>query len=158
HKEQRVRHEHLSALMLDQGGVRAWLGARASYTERLQNVILSAVLTHHLKARDEAAIAECPPTVNARVRLLVDYPDYRDLMTLPGRRLAWPGVTPRLPSLWSFDQQPGAQHIPSLRSLLGTRLYQFERQLKAERPLRRLNRAVRAALIAADAAASGLVR
>src|SRR5262249_30607315 len=73
-KAQLIRHEHLSALMLVTDDGQTWLQT-ASEVHRNRDVILSAVLTHHLKARDPEAVAPRPADQTS-FRLLLERPDF----------------------------------------------------------------------------------
>lgn len=156
-KTQLIRHEHLSALMMVTEHVDAWL-QRAPGVYRNRDVILSAVLTHHLKARDAEAVAPRPADQTS-FRLLVDRPDFDDLLRLIARRIGLKDeALPALDQIWTFEEEQGACAIEPLREKLRRRLRDLARAMKKQPELRRLVTAVRAALIAADAAASGLYR
>ncbi|HLN30231.1 MAG TPA: CRISPR-associated helicase Cas3' [Gemmataceae bacterium] len=155
-KPQLIRHEHLSALMLVLEAVQAWLESAPS-VHRNRDVILSAVLTHHLKARDPEAVAPRPPD-QISFRLLVDRPDFAQLLDLIGRRVGLQGPRPQFEQLWTFEEKQGACTIEPLRERTNRRIRDLGRTMKNNPEVRRLVTAVRAALIAADAAASGLYR
>jgi CRISPR-associated endonuclease/helicase Cas3 len=155
-KTQLIRHEHLSALMLVTEDVQAWLQTVPG-VYRNRDVIVSAVLTHHLKARDSEAVAPRPAD-QIRFSLLVDRPDFGRLLDLIGVRVGFQGPPPRLERTWTFEETKGVCAIELLREQTNRRMRDLGRDMKRKPELRRLVTAVRAALIAADAAASGLYR
>ena len=152
---QLLRHEHLSALLLHLPAVRGWLRAR---TDLDQDVVLSAVATHHLRASPDA-IGRLLGEPDSVIRVEHDHEDFRDLLRAASLGLGV-GASPSIDVavLWSFAPQPGdfdaAAHTRSLKQ----RLRNFDDDLVSDEPRRRLLWAVRAGLIAADAAGSGLVR
>jgi CRISPR-associated endonuclease/helicase Cas3 len=155
-KLQIIRHEHLSALMLVTDEVQTWLET-AQNAHRNRDVVLSAVLTHHLKARDAEALAP-RPAEQISFQLLIDRPDFGKLLDLIGRYVGLQGSPPRFRQVWTFEEKQGACLIEPLRERTNRRMRDLGRAMKKNPELRRLVTAVRAALIAADAAASGLYR
>jgi CRISPR-associated endonuclease/helicase Cas3 len=155
-KPQLIRHEHLSALMLVAEDAQTWLQT-APGVHRNRDVILSAVLTHHLKARDPEAVAPRPADQTS-FRLLVDRADFGQLLDLISRRVGLQGPPPRFGRIWTFEEKQGACAIELVRERVNRRMCDLGRAMKKQPELRRLVTAVRAALIAADAAASGLYR
>jgi CRISPR-associated endonuclease/helicase Cas3 len=155
-KPQLIRHEHLSALMLAADGVQPWLQSQPA-VYRNRDVILSAVVTHHLKARDQAGLA---PRLSEQTvfRLLNDRADFGRLLDLIEGRLGLGGPRPTFLTFWSFEEVKDTFHLGPLREQAGRRLKALGRELQRSPDLRRLTTAVRAGLIAADAAASGLFR
>jgi CRISPR-associated endonuclease/helicase Cas3 len=148
---QLLRHEHLSVLMLGYEGVDHWVRQRADID---WDVVLAAVGSHHLKFGDREFAEEIP---DETVRVWVDHDDFRDqLLKLTAERLGLSG-SPAFPTqrYWGFVDDPATTFDPSqLRDgLRDGRL----RRLNMGGDARMLN-AVRAALIAADAAGSGLSR
>jgi CRISPR-associated endonuclease/helicase Cas3 len=155
-KAQLLRHEHLSGMLLATDSVQSWLDTRAELRP-LKDFVLSAVLTHHLKLRDAAALAPMPAEPMS-FELYVAHDDFRKLMRMIGECLSLSGAPPTFEQIWRFDTEGLGFCLSGLRDQIGKRLKQFERRLGREPELARLNRAIRAALIAADAAASGLTR
>ncbi|WP_428261138.1 CRISPR-associated helicase Cas3' [Haliangium sp.] len=149
---QALRHEHISALVLCVPEVRAWLEKDPTLDP---DAITAAVLSHHLKADRGGDYAWCQPRglatslalyldhadvaeIFARVRAVADLPPPPPLPTAP-----WSANPP-----WEQAQKQG----------LG-RARQFVRALRRDAgPRRALTLALKAGLIAADSAASGLVR
>lgn len=157
--EQVIRHEHLSALMLALDGVAPWLQARKNVD---WDVVLSAVLTHHLKAGQKELDAPHQGKT-AQLRLLNDHTEFADLVRVLTERLRLGQTPPVFPSppLWSFNESHIAVSIMQKRNeLRDRRLRPLQTALRspANAPRLRMLWAVRAALIAADAAASGLFR
>jgi CRISPR-associated endonuclease/helicase Cas3 len=155
-KQQLIRHEHLSALMLACDSSDSWLQSNGAL-HRNRDVVLSVVATHHLKLRDMESFAQ--PLCEGKIfRILCDRPDFSDLLELIERRLSLTGPRPTFQPFWSFESAPHTFSVEPLRQQVGKRLKQLGRELKTKPTLRRLTMALRAALIAADAAASGLFR
>jgi CRISPR-associated endonuclease Cas3-HD len=140
-KQQLIRHEHLSALMLAADSARQWLQT-APILERNGDVILSAVVTHHLKARDHEHFA---PRVGDQTifRLLIDRADFARLLELIERRLGLGGPRPTFPAFWNFEEGRGTFYIEPLREQVRRRLKSFGGELRGRSELRRLNTAVR---------------
>ncbi|AGC49201.1 ATP-dependent RNA helicase [Myxococcus stipitatus DSM 14675] len=149
---QTLRHEHLSALLLHLPEVQQWLLGSASLDV---DVLTAAVLCHHFKA------AEGPGPHRwcqhrgpvARLSLHLDHPEVRAVLRRVSE-VAGLGPAPSLPCVpwgpqapWSSAYQHGIQ---SARA--------FASRVHEEPQRRSLLLAVKAGLIAADAAASGLVR
>ncbi len=148
---QTLRHEHLSALILHLPQVRRWLEANAEVD---LDVIAAAVLTHHFKASGHAGEWRwCQHRGAARLALHLDHPEVHAVL-LRIAEVAELGPPPALP------REPWRPGAPWEQAYL-----QGHRAARAFRPGRggdasraALSRAVKAGLIAADAAASGLVR
>jgi CRISPR-associated endonuclease/helicase Cas3 len=148
---QLFRHEHLSVLMLGYSGVDYWVRQRKDID---WDVILAAIGSHHLKFGDREFAEEIP---DEAVRVWVDHDDFRNqLVQFTIQRLGLTG-SPAFPPQrhWGFVDEPATTFNPSnLRDeLKDGRL----RRLNMGGDARMLN-AVRAALIVADAAGSGLPR
>lgn len=156
---QAIRHEHLSALLIGLPLVAQWL----NNDSRLDiAVVLSAVMTHHLKAGYDCnkrdGFAARLRDISC-VRFLPNVPDFGALVRETAFALSLSDLdVAGLPDAWRFDQR-------------GVNIRDAREQIKQQilQPLRRdcddgdstrkkLLLAVRAALIAADAAGSGLVR
>jgi CRISPR-associated endonuclease/helicase Cas3 len=153
--EQLIRHEHLSGLMLATPAAHAWLTNQPLLDP---DVVQAAVLGHHLKASYEGFAAR--PAEGCRVRLLTDQDDFVALLQAVGGRLGLSGPPPRFDPFWHFEDRPGEFPLASHAEAVRRRLRDFERRLRQPEgePRRRLLWAVRAALIAADAAGSALPR
>jgi CRISPR-associated endonuclease/helicase Cas3 len=159
--EQVIRHEHLSAMLLAHEGVTAWLRPRQDID---WDIVLSAVVTHHLKAGFKDLGDDAPPLgKGSQFRLLDDHPEFKKLVQVISERLGLASSRPALPrpSLWSFHDVAGTVSVIDKRAQLRDRrlrkLVESLRKSDAE-PRRRMLWAVRSALIAADAVASALPR
>jgi CRISPR-associated endonuclease/helicase Cas3 len=158
--EQAIRHEHLSTLLIAQPACWAWLGQRKD--EGLdREVVLSAVLTHHLKAAfDESKLHAFATPMNAarKFQSLHAEPEFGRLVDVIARRIGLNGPldVSRVPGRWVFDG-PGENVSPERKRIKAV-LHQLRRDLDDNTPRRRLLHAIRSALIAADAAGSGLRR
>jgi CRISPR-associated endonuclease/helicase Cas3 len=152
---QLIRHEHLSGLLLDLGDVRQWLEGRRDVD---WDVVLAAVISHHLKAGYEGFATR--PAELSLVQVPGGYDGFDDLLRWIAGHVGLAAELPAIPPVWDFDGRPGRLAVGPQVDRLRRRLRAFERDVRqAENgPRRRLLWAVRAALIAADAAGSGLTR
>ena len=153
--DQLFRHEHLSALLLGLPGVVEWVQPRADID---WDVVLAAVASHHLKF----SYADFAPRTNDRkVRMHLDHDDFRGLVGLTADLLRLTG-SPSFPDQkqWGFTGRPDTFDPTSLRNKLrGGRLLDLDDECaEIDSHRARLLRAVRAGLIVADAAGSGLRR
>ena len=152
---QAIRHEHLSALLIAQPNIRAWL-ENGSINFPL---VLSAVLTHHLKASDRkdgfAVQNESGPS---RLRLVDHGGGAQETLDLVAEELGIAKFSfANLPEVWTFDE--GKYSIRDAREIIQAKILQpYWHVLGKDENARRLLLAVRSALIAADAAGSGIVR
>jgi len=152
---QLLRHEHLSGLLMTLPMVADWLRRRNNID---WDVVLSAVVCHHLKADpDELA---SPQADRPSLVVLADHPEFRELLAYVGRVLEIEYELPEIPTRWSLERRPDSpkQSILKQRDNLIDRLIDFGFELEEDEPRERLLRAVRAALIQADAVGSGLPR
>jgi CRISPR-associated endonuclease/helicase Cas3 len=150
---QPVRHEHLSALVLMLPEVSAWLEASSQIDI---DVIAAAVLSHHLKASpdEEEGYRWCQATGATRVALHLRHADVTALLAQVGGLASLP-TPPALPEAAWSDRD--TRWLEAWQ--LGTRRARaFALQLKRDPDRRALSVAVKAALIVADAAGSGLLR
>lgn len=148
---QTIRHEHISALILHLPQVRGWLAQNKNLD---LEVITSAVLSHHLKAADSSdkwkwgqpkgapfvQLYQAHDEINKvfdRIKELADLPD-----SLRLKNKIWSEKSP-----WLEAQNDGFETARDLT-----------RTLRKDTERRNLLLAVKAGLIVADAAASGLVR
>ncbi len=162
--KQVIRHEHLSGLLLIQQGVAAWLQQRLESPAIDQDIVLAVVLSHHLKA-NVTSLAE-PVGTGLLFRAQYDHPDFRQLLEQSATRLAIPGRLPDFPRQvnWGYCDQRGKLpngflDVGKMRNgLRDERLNPFRKELRKDEPRQRMLWAIRAALISADAAASGLRR
>ncbi len=155
---QAIRHEHLSALMIGLPQVAEWLQANKHLDVA---IVLSTVMTHHLKAgfridgRYGFAVAQ-----NAKryVQTLCEHDDFAVLTDLATERLGLDRLDLRgVPTTWLFSRS-----TPSLREwredVRRSFLSALNDAVRDDCERRRLLIALRAAVIAADAAGSALPR
>lgn len=147
---QTLRHEHISALILHLPQVRGWLAQNKNLD---LEIITSAVLSHHLKSADSGdwkwsqpkgtpflQLYEAHDEINNvfdRIKEITDLPDKLRL-----ENEIWSEKSP-----WLEAQNDGFETARS-----------FSRILRKDNERRNFLLAVKAGLIVADAAASGLVR
>lgn len=148
---QAIRHEHLSGLLMFHPPIWNWLRTQ---TDIDWDVALCAVLSHHLKLTDVSLAGQLTAGSNWVVRMpRANDIQFREILQLI-RKADWPTI----PDSWSFDRTQGCESIPNAKKQLVDHLERLDEDLGAQPERARLLRAVRAALIAADAAGSGLVR
>lgn len=150
---QAIRHEHLSGLIL-------WLPELKTWIRNCQSldfeILVSTVVCHHLKAGanslgevlnpDRSIFQLFPNEIN---RILEAASKSLSIENPPSVDYA---------KLWSFGDRKGAVNIYELSESLNAFLKKFSRLLRNNEDRRRLLSAVRAALILADSAGSGLAR
>lgn len=152
-QEQAIRHEHLSALLVSGPAARDCLAANPSLD---YPIVLSAVVTHHLKARFDGTNTE--PGFADR---LSDVDGCRvlsgglaNVVALAGESVrATDAELKRLAGPWTFSDT-----VAAAADRVKTQARRLRRDLQNDDARRRLLLAVRSVLIAADAAGSGLVR
>lgn len=150
-RDQSVRHEHLSALLLHLPPTREWLGKNPLLD---LEVITAAVLSHHLKASDKGKYEWCQSLSGSKVFLYLQHHEVRSILlrAAEAARLEPPPDLPKSP--WSDAHEPWA----------GARKHGIDSAYRFRRALRRDSRrhafllATKAGLLAADSVASGLVR
>lgn len=161
--EQLIRHEHLSALLLGTDEVHKWVLTRPDID---WEVVLAAVLTHHLKAsfdvNSKFHFAATSPN-GTLIEVYIDHPDLIQLMQTIADRLHLGPKLPQINRFWSFDEKVGCHNIVLHRTnLTDGRLRSLDKQVGGRSPKnverRRLLLAVRAALIAADSVGSAMPR
>jgi CRISPR-associated endonuclease/helicase Cas3 len=155
-----LRHEHLSALILCLPEVRTWLSQNPDLDADL---ITAAVLSHHLKASEGETTTPngksykwCQPQslkqsplslylhhaeVTRSLQRIADIANLKGLPNLPN--FSWHSTQ----SIWNEAHGGGINFARKLRS-----------SIRKDKDRQRFLVAVKAGLIAADAAASGLVR
>ncbi len=150
---QLFRHEHLSVMLLHLPNISKWLNRREDIDWPL---VAAAVGSHHLKFREEDFRSV---SKDRTVRLFTDHCEFKELLNFLGDQLAI-GQAPRIetPLHWGFVRDSFTFDPRELRESI-CRGPLRELDLAAEEANRaRLLTAVRAALIVADGAASGLRR
>ncbi len=150
---QTLRHEHISALVLALPAMRAWLSANPMVD---LDVVSAAVLSHHLKASDQAPWKWGHPRTIASTPTLRLYLQHREVNSILARvqHVAALGEPPKLPGQrWSGDE-PWRGAIADGRRAAR----EFPRALRTDPARQRLLLAVKAGLIVADSVASAVVR
>lgn len=148
---QSLRHEHLSAIVLAHPDVRKWLSGCAQVDV---DVVLAAVLSHHLKAAPNGEWQVLDPRSAVATKLFLTDPQ---VVSTFERIAAVAGLTPpqlRLPDRYDH---PGWQDA---WEWFWDRVPRFPRELAAPDAGERLalHLAVKAGVIAADSVASAMVR
>jgi CRISPR-associated endonuclease/helicase Cas3 len=149
---QSLRHEHLSAIVLAHPEVRQWLAGCASVDV---DVVLAAVLSHHLKAAPNGEWQVLNPKSAVATKLFLADPQ---VVSTFERIAAVVGLAPpqlRLPDRYDH---PGWQDAWDW--FWDRRVPRFTRELAAPGARERLalHLAVKAGVIAADSVASAMVR
>ena len=153
--DQAIRHEHFSVILIDLPVVTEWLKKKPHLDMPL---VLSAVLTHHLKASGKkdgwATIQNGLTVFNLEQRDT----GFAELVSETRLRLALPALDlASIPERWAFGR--AGEDVREHRSRIQDKtLEPFQKELNKDATRRRLLTAVRAALIAADAAGSGYAR
>ncbi len=149
-----IRHEHLSALLLWLEPMREWIGSRQ---ETDFEIILSAVISHHLKIDDGANFINNlePLKPVDRFSVFAKSDDFREALAL-----AEPDLGADAPDLSCYDGEWCFDKLELDKRTLHKHLYREQRRKLSEKDdmYRRLFLAVRAGLIVADASGSALVR
>lgn len=154
-----TRHEHLSALILFLPQLRDWL---ASHPMLDVEVVISAVAGHHLKAspRKETyypAIGEKLGDVSDLLKVHCDADEFKAVLNQVALWLGMRECDAQVSALWSY--KPGiGQDVGDISASLIDHFRRKNSALKESAERHALLIAVKAAVIAADAAGSGLVR
>lgn len=154
-----MRHEHLSALILFLPQFRDWL---SSYPLIDVDVVISAVAGHHLKAspKKEAyypSIGEKLGDVADLLKVRIDATDFNAVLNQVSARFGMRECDAQVSALWSYKPGVG-QDVGTLSEALIENFRRKRATLKGSAEQQGLLLAVKAAVIAADAAGSGLVR
>ena len=153
--DQSIRHEHLSGLLLSLPAFKDWL----SHNPLLDfDVILSSVISHHLKVDPERWGQQLGMSESFRV--LTDQKGFTELLDLLGETLSLPvPFRPDIPLLWSFQADfPPFFNFTELLESAKRQAYRFEKAIRKDEEARRFLCSVKAALLAADSVGSGVVR
>jgi len=150
---QAIRHEHLSALLIALPPIQNSLVSHGFDFP----LVLSAVLTHHLKAKDTRD--GFAGSIGGPVFRIVNYSNgFQDTINYSFETLAVPTLhVSQIPTRWEFGNSSCdvRQHRDSVNEQF---LRPFKKAIQADDARRKLLMAVRAALIVADAVGSGIVR
>jgi CRISPR-associated endonuclease/helicase Cas3 len=150
--QQSLRHEHISALLLHLPAVRGWLTHNAALD---LEVITAAVLSHHLKA-SLGSNSKWEWCQSHRSRILQLFLQHGEVKAIFERIKLVASLTaiPPLPTVPWTDKSPWSD---AWKQSVST-AQNFARQVRHDTERRALLLAVKAGVIVADAAASGLVR
>lgn len=152
---QAIRHEHLSALLLWSEPLRSWLYSLGHGVD--PEIVVSAVVSHHLKVRDQGQWALAAEQEGAALKQFVVHaaaPEVTEVLQMASQ---W-GKNPApdihgLDGRWTFGGQ-----VAAIREDFERAMYRFRRSLKSDERRERLLIAVKAGVIAVDSAGSGVVR
>lgn len=153
HWPQTIRHEHLSALVLMLPEMRAWLEQNPDIDV---DIVTAAVLSHHLKASDHGNWKFCQASTRPTLPIYLDHPEVHSLLARI-RHVASLPAPPALPTnAWGNRKPWSVAFQAGMRSarFFGHGLRNEDRLSTRHMMLL----AVKSGLIAADSAASGLVR
>ena len=154
-REQLIRHEYLSVMIMSMPSVQEWLNQRADID---WPIVLSAVGSHHLKFCKDDLERTIP---GETVELFLTHPDFQGLIQAISDGLKLYG-TPALPQqiYWGYVSDGTAFNPQKLCQTLSKGVFRQLVLTTRDESSRTCNllRAVRAALIVADGAASGLRR
>lgn len=147
---QTLRHEHISALILHLPEVRQWLGQNKNLD---LEVITGAVLSHHLKSADNGDWQWCQPKGMPFLQLYEAHDEINNVLDQI-KEVA------DLPNDLRLENKTWANESPWLEVLNEgfETARNLTRSLRKDKERRNLLLSVKAGLIVADAAASGLVR
>lgn len=151
-RDQVIRHEHLSGLLLWLPPIRNWL---MSIPHAEIHVVLSAVIGHHLRAGFQD-FAE-PLNPDLKCFKIFSKEVLQIFCQLGSLWENFPVSKVKISSLWNFESGCGFD-LNEVKADAKAGLTKFKRKLKIDRDLNRLLIAVRAALILADSAASAILR
>ncbi len=147
---QTLRHEHISALLLQLPEVRSWLAQNTSLD---LDVVTAAVLSHHVKAALDGDWKWCQPRGKRTLQLFMEHVEVTSILKRIAE-IASLSEPPRLAeNIWA-ERMPWTQAWQNGRSAA----LKFKRELSANKERLALLLATKAGVIVADAASSGLVR
>jgi CRISPR-associated endonuclease/helicase Cas3 len=151
---QSVRHEHLSALLLFLPQVRNWLVQNSALD---LDVITAAVLSHHLKAspeRESDKFGWCQPKGKQKFDLFLRHQEINEILSKIAELAQLKGRLPDLPTdSWGM-------HSPFLEAWKSgmDAANKFRRAIRNDPARLSFLLAIKAGVMVADAASSGLVR
>jgi len=148
---QTLRHEHLSALLLCLPGVRQWLAQNNLLNV---DVVTAAVLSHHLKAALDGDWKWCQPrTLKSSLKLYLQHTEVGAILQRIKEAAELPEI-PELPKVDWANQEPWVEAFKFGKA----RAVRFRLEAKRDPKKLALLLAVKAGVIVADSAASGLFR
>ncbi len=148
--DQSIRHEHLSGLLLSLPDFKEWL----SHNPLLDfDVVLSSVISHHLKVDPERWGQ--PLGMSNSFRVLADKKGFTDLLDVIGETFSLPvPFRPNIHLVWSFQMTNFSVLLESAKHSA----YRFGRAIRKAPQRLSFLCSVKAAILAADSAGSGIVR
>lgn len=149
-KPQSLRHEHLSALLLCEPSMAAWLSTNASIDV---DIVVAAVLSHHLKAARDGEWEVLLRKHATPTRLFFDDDQVGDALLRVAEVGNLAPFAGAFPAVRYFD----AAWTPAWESLF-ERADRFASQLRKHPARLRLCLAVKAGLVVCDSVSSGLWR
>ena len=150
-----IRHEHLSAFLLDSGDFPGWLESGNSNTD----VVVSAVLGHHLKATWEPPASGAyrglhnPVMEGESMRVLANHADYAAVLDLAVRKA---GLSASLPDGATSAVRWDEEQVYACAKSLQRRAKRMKKR-EGSADLWRMTRAVKTALIVADSVGSAIL-
>ena len=151
---QGIRHEHLSGLLLSLQDFKDWFSLNPLLDF---NVTLSSVISHHLRVSPERWGQQLGMGLSFRV--LADKAGFTELLDAIGESLSLPvPFRPNIPLHWSFQEDSTFFSFTDLLESAKRQAYRFEKAIRKDEKARRFLCSVKAALLAADSAGSGIVR
>lgn len=146
-------HEEVSVLLLVQENIRQWLESNGLDVP----LIIAAVLGHHLRAR-ETTFGEHRGGLDPLILNWANLDLHRDLTQLARRVGLTTPIPETVPPRWSYLDKPGTKDLQQALDDIRDQLWLFDRKLRRDSTMRRMLWAVRASVVAADAAGSALPR
>jgi CRISPR-associated endonuclease/helicase Cas3 len=158
--DQLIRHEHLSALLLNLPVIQKWLSP--ILTDSDYDIVLSTVACHHLKLPngDDSQSIPIQGQDERCIYMLTETQDHAQFLAETAKYLGLPEISVQIPIYWLVDSTVDSGHEIDTRLQIENllrRLRRFHKRCRWTKEMRLLQ-AVRSALIACDAAGSGLVR
>jgi CRISPR-associated endonuclease/helicase Cas3 len=149
-KAQSLRHEHLSALLLCEPSVARWL---ATNSDLDTDIIVAAVLSHHLKAAEDGEWQVLQPKHGTPTALFFDNQQVHDALARVADVAGLPWFSGSLPAPRYCDKA----WTPAWEALFD-RAARFASRLRKDPSRLHLGLAVKAGLIVCDSVSSGLWR
>ena len=147
-----VRHEHLSAFLVMTSSLTNWLAGLSPSIDL--KLVVSAVLGHHLKSSQETLGKQLSD--RERIAFANDHEEVHAMLAALAKRFSVAAPEVVFPRTWSFDGH--GESIYAHADRLGRRFRCLLRALRDDDAHSRMYRAVKAAVIVADSAGSGLAR
>jgi CRISPR-associated endonuclease/helicase Cas3 len=164
-RDQTIRHEHLSTLLMSLPQVRVWLEQFPDVDYELARLV---VIGHHLKAVDDDSLETKGRRIKPFARSLNEDDEflvcsgYRQFSDLLGILCSIEPSLPEpdfvIPQHWSFYDEDSELCVEQIREQIIDELQALVSSLRKDKPRQRLLWAARAIFFAADASASGLRR